>query len=123
MNNIEKSDKLEAILKTNKEETQRICVLAEKIAVAIEGTDCTYGDVISALDMVKGSYEEKGRGLLDDWCIQKVATCGELSISHLSDEQKRRVEYQNLAKKHHIPLSIAKDLCDTLLKQCTEGGA
>lgn len=48
--------------------------LMNSILLAIEKSDCTYGEVICALDVVKENYEKKGNDLLDDTSIQKVAS-------------------------------------------------
>ncbi|MCM1039817.1 MAG: hypothetical protein NC434_10885 [Ruminococcus sp.] len=62
----------------NKKESDHVCELMNKIVVAIEGTNCTYKDVMRAIDCVKNNYESKGRDLLNDIDIQKVAAFGAL---------------------------------------------
>ena len=44
------------------------------ILLTIEKNECTYGEVICALDAVKANYEGKGNDLLNDTSIQKVAS-------------------------------------------------
>lgn len=52
----------------------RVRDLMNNLLIAIEKSDCTYREVICALDVVKENYEKKGNDLLDDTSIQKVAS-------------------------------------------------
>lgn len=66
---------MERVFKTaDKNKAIRVQNLMNNILLAIEKNDCTYGEVICALDAVKANYEEKGNDLLNDTSIQKVVS-------------------------------------------------
>lgn len=66
---------MEKVFKTaDKKQAIRVRDLMDSILLAIEKNDCTYGEVIYALDAVKANYAERGNDLLNDTSIQKVAS-------------------------------------------------
>ena len=71
--------KMEELEKVSPEETKRTMNLADRIFSVIElNTDCTYKDVMRALDYIKCNYEKKGSDLLNSVSIREVAKHGGL---------------------------------------------
>lgn len=65
--------------KMSRNHTEQTTNLMKKIIVDIEvETDCTYQDVICALDMLKEYYEKKGNDLLNSVSIKEVVKAGVL---------------------------------------------
>ena len=68
-------ERVEKVFKTaDKNKAIRVQNLMNNILLTIEKNECTYGEVICALDAVKANYEGKGNDLLNDTSIQKVAS-------------------------------------------------
>ncbi len=60
-------------MELEREDTERLCGMINKIFMVIEESKCTYEEALIVLDSVKTNYEKKGRNLLNGSSIQVVA--------------------------------------------------